>query len=72
MMVDTPKSTRSHATTNIYDAETNARHEMISVDVARRLRKACHYLSDAEFAELVDKIVKTQLSAERRAGRKPS
>jgi len=72
MMVDTPRSARSHATANIYDAETNARQEMISADVVRRLRKACHYLSDEEFAALVDKIVNTQMSAERRAGRKPS
>jgi hypothetical protein len=41
------------------------RHAAIRRDVAQRLRKACVHLSDEEFDELVDKIVKVQLEGER-------
>lgn len=43
----------------------DSRRETIRADIARRLRKACSYLSDAEFAALVEKIVKTQIGGER-------
>jgi hypothetical protein len=46
-----------------------ARHDMIRADIARRLRKACSYLGDEEFAALVDKIVEVQLKSERGAGK---
>jgi hypothetical protein len=47
----------------------NARHEMIRADIARRLRNACSYLGDEEFAALVDKLVEVQLKSERGAGK---
>ena len=72
MRMETPKSARGHATSSIFDADMNARHETISADVGRRLRKACHYLSDEEFALLVDKIATNQLKSERRRGKGPS
>ena len=42
---------------------------MIRADIARRLRKACSYLGNEEFAALVDKMVEVQLKSERGAGK---
>jgi hypothetical protein len=42
------------------------RCEAIRNDIATRLRRACSYMSDEEFAALVDKMVKTQFGGEGR------
>jgi hypothetical protein len=46
--------------------EDSRRCEAIRSDIATRLRCACSYMSDDEFAVLVDKMVKTQFGGERR------
>jgi hypothetical protein len=60
-----PITTTNRDILGLKEADTNARHEAIRVDVARRLRKACSHLSEEEFAALVAKIVGVQLKAER-------
>jgi hypothetical protein len=42
------------------------RYEAIRFDIATRLRRACSYMSDEEFAALVDKLVKAQFGSERK------
>jgi hypothetical protein len=49
-----------------FERERTARFEMVRNDLARRLRKACGHISDADFALLVDKIARVQLRAETR------
>lgn len=46
--------------------EDGRRCEAIRHDIATRLRPACSYMSDDEFAGLVAKMVKTQFGSERR------
>ena len=70
MKPDTPRHGANSNMPGLHETESNARHEVIRADVARRLRNACNYLTDEEFAVLVDKIVGVQLRAERRQ-RKP-
>ena len=45
--------------------EDSRRHEVIRNDIATRLRPACSYMSDEEFAVLVAKMVKTQFRGEK-------
>ena len=45
--------------------EDSRRHEAIRKDIATRLRPACSFMSDEEFAGLVAKMVKTQFRGER-------
>ena len=47
------------------DLETKARNEKVRSGIAKRLKKACSYLTDPEFVVLVDKITNVQLVAER-------
>ena len=51
---------------DIVRREDNRRYEAIRIDIATRLRKACSYMSDEEFAALVDKMATTQFGGERR------
>ena len=46
--------------------EDSRRCEAIRHDIATRLRSACSYMGDDEFAALVDKMVRTQFGGERR------
>lgn len=48
-----------------FESQIKARNEKVRSGIAKRLRKACSYLSDAEFLVLVDKITNVQLTAER-------
>jgi hypothetical protein len=48
-----------------FESETKARNEKVRSGIAKRLKKACSYLTDAEFLVLVDKIANVQLAAER-------
>ena len=48
-----------------FERETKARNEKVRSSIAKRLKKACSYLPDAEFLILVDKIANVQLVAER-------
>jgi hypothetical protein len=48
-----------------FESETKARNEKVRSGIAKRLKKACGYLTDAEFLVLVDKIANVQLVAER-------
>ena len=48
-----------------FEQEIQARHEKVRSGIAKRLEKACSYLTDAEFLVLVDKIANVQLVAER-------
>ena len=48
-----------------FEQETKARNEKVRNGIAKRLKKACGYLTDAEFLVLVDKIANVQLGAER-------
>jgi hypothetical protein len=45
--------------------ENSRRYEAIRIDITTRLRHACCYMSDEEFAALVEKMVKTQFKGER-------
>jgi hypothetical protein len=45
--------------------EESRRCEAIRHDINTRLRNACSYMGDEEFAALVDKMVKTQFGGER-------
>jgi len=46
--------------------QDSRRYEAIRSDIATRLRNACSYLNDEEFAVLVDKLVKIQFGGERK------
>lgn len=46
--------------------EDSRRCEAIRIDISSRLRHACSYMSDEEFAGLVAKMVKVQFGGERR------
>jgi hypothetical protein len=48
--------------------EESRRCEAIRHDIASRLRNACSYMGDDEFAVLIDKMVKTQFGGERHRG----
>lgn len=48
-----------------FERETAARNEKVRSSIAKRLKNACSYLTDAEFLVLVDKIANVQLVAER-------
>ena len=50
---------------DIVRQEDSRRCEAIRHDISTRLRHACSYMSDDEFAGLVDKMVKTQFGGER-------
>jgi hypothetical protein len=53
-------------TSSLYiETEIKARNDKVRSGIAKRLQKACSYLSDAEFLVLVDKIANVQLVAER-------
>ena len=41
------------------------RSEAIREDISNRLRRACNYMGDEEFAALVDKMVQIQVGGER-------
>ena len=47
-----------------FEQETQSRNERCG-GIAKRLKNACSYLTDAEFVVLVDKIANVQLVAER-------
>ena len=49
------------------DEERDLRTKRIREDIAKRLRRACNYLSDEDFASLVDKMTNTQLRFEGRS-----
>lgn len=49
------------------DESDTARRAKIHEDIANRLRTACNYLSEGDFAALVDKITAVQLGGERRS-----
>lgn len=53
------------ASSPFFEQETKARNEKVRSGIAERLKKACSYLTDAEFLVLVDKIASVQLVAER-------
>ena len=61
MKVHTPVAVSS----SYFDMEIKARNEKVRSGIAKRLKKACSYLSDAEFLVLVDKIANVQLGVER-------
>lgn len=48
-----------------FEQETKARNEKVRSSIAKRLKNACSYLTEAEFLVLVDKIANVQLVAER-------
>ena len=48
------------------DAYFKMRRDLIREDIAKRLRKVCSHLSDAEFKKLVDSMVEQKLKGERR------
>ena len=49
------------------EAEHNPRHDELRKDIAKRLKRACSNLSEHEFSALVDKILKVQITGEKRA-----
>jgi hypothetical protein len=49
-----------------FKSERTARFEMVRNDIAKRLRKACGHITDADFALLVEKMARVQLRAETR------
>jgi hypothetical protein len=53
------------ASSPYFERETKARNEKVHSSIAKRLKNACSYLTDAEFLVLVDKIASVQLVAER-------
>jgi hypothetical protein len=53
------------ASSPYFERETKARNEKVRSSIAKRLKNACSYLTDAEFLVLVDKIASVQLVAER-------
>ena len=53
-----------------FDDQIKARNEKVRNGIAKRLKNACSYLSDAEFVVLVDKIANVQLMAERASAAK--
>jgi hypothetical protein len=61
MKVSTPVA----ASSPYFERETKARNEKVRSSIAKRLKNACSYLTDAEFVVLVDKIANVQLVAER-------
>lgn len=61
MKVPTPVAESSP----FFERETKARNEKVRSSIAKRLKNACSYLTDAEFVVLVDKIANVQLGAER-------
>ena len=52
---------------SLRDEERVLRTKRIREDIAKRLRRACSYLSDEDFAALVDKMTNTQLHFEGRS-----
>lgn len=46
-----------------------ARRASVRADIARRVKRACTHLSDAEFSQLVDEMTDRQLKGERRINR---
>jgi hypothetical protein len=48
-----------------FEQDIQARNEKVRSEIANRLKKACSYLTDAEFLVLVDNIANVQLVAER-------
>jgi len=63
---DARRSAPNHIPLSYLELENEARCEAAREDISKRLRKACSYLPDAEFATLVEKIVKVQLGNEGR------
>jgi hypothetical protein len=61
MRVPTPVAVSSL----LLEQETKDRNEKVRSGIAKRLKKACSYLTDAEFLLLVDKIATVQLGPER-------
>jgi hypothetical protein len=53
-----------------FEGQIKARNEKVRSGIAKRLKSACSYLSDAEFVVLVDKIANVQLMAERASAAK--
>jgi hypothetical protein len=48
------------------DAFLHMRRDAIREDIAKRLRKVCSHLSDADFKELVNQMAERKLKGERR------
>ena len=48
-----------------FELERKARNENVRSGIAKRLKKACGYMTDPDFVVLVDKIANVQLVAER-------
>ena len=48
------------------DAYFKTRRDLVREDIAKRLRKVCSHLSDAEFKKLVDSMADQKLKGERR------
>ena len=46
-----------------------ARRASVRADIARRVKRACTHLSEAEFSKLVDEMTDRQLKGERRINR---
>lgn len=56
-----------HQRSRSLEEERDFRAQAIRTDISKRLRRACHYLSDKEFAELVEKMTREQLRGEGRS-----
>lgn len=61
MKIPTPVA----ASSPFFESETKARNDKVRSGIAKRLKNACSYLTDAEFLVLVDKIANVQIVAER-------
>ena len=57
---------KSHEHSRSLEEERDLRAQMIRSDIAKRLRRACSYLSEVEFAALVEKMTAEQLRGEGR------
>ena len=49
------------------EEERDLRAHTIRTDISKRLRRACSYLSDEDFAVLVEKMTREQLRGEGRS-----
>lgn len=49
------------------EEERDIRAQTIRADISKRLRRACSYLSDDDFASLVEKMTREQLRGEGRS-----
>ncbi len=48
------------------DAYHASRKETVRADIARRLKRICSHLSDAEFSQLVELMTENKMKADRR------